>query len=150
MAIRQKAKTVLFLGLNEILNETFGHYQTDGFFNPEGEFSLVHIFSPNSNEELPPNINAKNEDEVKAFINEKLGLVSHNLLGDVPKDRIKIEILYHNEPKLRALNFLKESGADACVVATRGEQGVSGVFRESFAFYLVAHAPCDVLVLRPH
>lgn len=143
-------KIVLFLGLDDILNDNFDHYLSDGFFNIKSDFHLVHVLDNDVRKGFPPNINVENDEEVEKFIYEKFEKVAAKLWGDRgEKPHVEQAILFHKEPKLRALNYLKEQNANSCVVVTRGEQGVEGVFRDSFAYYLVAHAPCDVLVLRP-
>lgn len=145
-----QAKIVLFLGLDDILNNNFEHYLHDGFFNIGNEFHLVHILNHDDKGNFPAHVNQDSDEEVEKFIHEKFDGVALKLWGDSSqKPQVKKSIIYHKEPKLCALNHLKDEGASSCVVVTRGEQGVEGVFKDSFAYYLVAHAPCDVLVLRP-
>lgn len=143
-------KTVLFLGLNDILNDNFDHYLSDGFFNVNSHFVLVHILNSDAKSGFPAHIDTADDKAVEGFINEKFDRVSAMLWGDAErKPQVEKAIIYHSEPKLSAVNFLKESGANSCVTVTRGEQGAEGIFRDSFAYHLVANAPCDVLVLRP-
>ena len=145
-------KIVLFLGLNDILNSNFEHLLHDGLFNRENHFQLVHILDHDRLDGLPPQIDRESEKDIEAFIHEKFDSVVQKLWGhnlDQQGQNVEKAILFHKEPKLRAINYLKEEKADSCIVVTRGDQGVEGVFKDSFAYYLVAHAPCDVLVLRP-
>lgn len=149
MSMRKKKKTVLFLNIEELLEESFEHFVDDGLFNPDNYFILAHVFSPEIGEHLPPGVDKKDPDAINSFILEKLNSVASKIWDDPNPQWVEAEILYHQEPKLRAVNYLREVEADACVVATRGNQGVSNLFQESFAYYLVANAPCDVLILRP-
>lgn len=143
-------KTVLFLGLDDILNENFDHYLSDGFFNRTNHFVFVHILNNDAKKGFPPSVDINDDKAVEKFVNDKFDKVEELLWADSQeKPQIEKAILFHSDPKLRALNYLKETDASSCVVVTRGEQGVEGVFRDSFAYHLVAHAPCDVLVLRP-
>ena len=144
-------KIVLFLGLDDIINDNFEHYLHDGFFNLKNEFHFVHILDHDNKGSFPPSVNTDDDSAVEKFINDKFDGVAAKLWGDsAEKPKVEKSIIYHQEAKLRALNYLKEKNADSCVVVTRGEQGVEGVFKNSFAYYLVANAPCDVLVLRPN
>ncbi len=143
-------KTVLFLSLDDIVNDNFDHYKNDGFFNIDSHFILAHILNSDSKAGFPPSVDIKDDKAVEAFINEKFDKVADILWGDSDKKpQVEKAIIFHSEPKLSAVNYLKEVNADSCVTVTRGEQGAEGIFRDSFAYYLVAHAPCDVLVLRP-
>lgn len=147
--MKKRKKTVLFLNIEQLLGDSFEHFVEDGFFNPEGHYVLVHIFTPEIRSHLPAQVNKKDDEAVNAFILRKMFEVVERVWGEPSPNWVDVEVLYHKEPKLRAVNYLRDEEADSCVVATRGEQGVSGIFKDSFAYFLVANAPCDVLILRP-
>ncbi|MCF8058942.1 MAG: universal stress protein [Bacteriovoracaceae bacterium] len=148
--MKNRVTTVIFLGLNDILNENFDHYIHDGFLNLDSDFHLVHIMNKRSHMNFPTNIDVNDEAQVEEFINKKIDKVGALLWGDeAKKPEVKKVILFNSDPKLKAINYLNECKADSCVVITRGEQDVEGIFKDSFAYYLVAYAPCDVLVIRP-
>jgi len=145
----ERAKTVIFMGSEEIHNETFDHLLKDGFYNSTSTFVLVHILNDKSRASFPPSVDVRSDAEVEKYINQQFDKFEAKFIDEKTKPTVERMILLNKDTKLQAVNFLKESEADSCVVATRGEQGVSGVFSESMAYYLVAHAPCDVLVIRP-
>ena len=145
----ERAKTVIFMGSEEIHNETFDHLLKDGFYNGTSTFVLVHILNDKSRTSFPPSVDVRSDAEVEKYINQQFDKFEAKFIDEKTKPTVERMILLNKDTKLQAVNFLKESEADSCVVATRGEQGVSGVFSESMAYYLVAHAPCDVLVIRP-
>lgn len=149
--MENKTVTVIFIGLYDILNECFDNFLHDGFLNLESKFHLVHILNKNSVKYLPTNIDVKVAGEIEKYINNQMNKVSALLWGNQKvKPEVKKVILYHSEPKLKGINYLNDISANSCVVVTRGEQDIEGLFKNSFAYYLVAHAPCDVLVLRPN
>lgn len=149
--MKNRASTVIFLGLNDMLNESFDHYVHDGFLNLDSHFYLVHVYNKRSHINLPTNIDVKDDAQVEAYINGQMDKVGDRLWGDQKKKPdVEKVILFNNEPKLKSINYLNELKADSCVVVTRGEQDNEGIFKDSFAYYLVAYAPCDVLVLRPN
>jgi len=145
----ERAKTVIFMGSEEIHNETFDHLLKDGFYNGTSTFVLVHILNDKSRASFPPSVDVRSDAEVEKYINQQFDKFEAKFIDEKTKPTVERMIILNKDTKLQAVNFLKESEADSCVVATRGEQGVSGVFSESMAYYLVAHAPCDVLVIRP-
>lgn len=57
--------------------------------------------------------------------------------------------LHSTNSKEETVQYLRETNADIVVVLTRGLSGVKGFFSSSFADFLVRHAPCNVLVVRP-
>ncbi len=144
-----RAKTVIFMGPDEVHNEMFDHLLKDGFYNNTSTFVLVHILNDKSRENFPPSVDVKKDSEVEKYINTQFDKFEEKFVDEATKPKVERMILLNKDTKLQAVNFLKESKADSCVVATRGEQGLSGMFTDSMAYYLVAHAPCDVLVIRP-
>lgn len=145
----KRAKIVIFMGPDEVHNEVFDHLLKDGFYNNSSTFVLVHILNDKSRGCFPPSVDVKSEDEVEKYINIQFNKFEERFVDEENRPKIERMIILNKDTKLQAVNFLKESGADSCVVATRGEQGLSGMFTDSMAYYLVAHAPCDVLVIRP-
>ncbi len=140
----------LFLSGEEVADDSLLQYAHDGLFSGNNHFHLVHIVDEASLKSLPVNVDPNDEEAVRNFYDEKFSAFSEKMSQQCEKGlQMKRHILFHNQAKLHALHFLKEIKADSCVLATRGEQGVEGIFAESFSYYLVAHAPCDVLVVRP-
>ncbi len=137
------------MGPDEVHNEVFDHLLKDGFYNGTSTFVLVHILNDKSRSCLPPSVDTKSEDEVEKYINAQFDKFEEKFVDQTLKPKIERMIILNKDTKLQAVNFLKESGADSCVVATRGEQDLAGMFTDSMAYYLVAHASCDVLVIRP-
>ncbi len=137
------------MGPDEVHNETFEHLLKDGFYNNTSSFVLVHILNEKSKAKFPVNVDVKNEVEVEKYINAQFDKFENKFVDEKIQPKIERMILLNSDTKLQAVNFLKESEADSCVVATRGHHGMADIFMESMAYYLVAHAPCDVLVIRP-
>lgn len=142
---------VLFLSGEDKWDESLLQYANDGLFLQGNHLHLVHIVNEHSLKQLPSGVNVRDQDQVKAVFDKKFSQFQRQL-SETSQRKLKFSchLLFHKEAKLKALEFLKEVKADACVLATRGEQGVEGIFAESFSYYLVAHAPCDVLVIRPN
>ena len=145
----KRAKTVIFMGPEEVHQHTFEHLLKDGFYNDSSTFVLVHILNEKSKAQFPPSIDIKNEQEVEDYIYQQFSKFEEEFIDSDRRPKIEKEIILNSDTKLSAINFLKDSGADSCVVASSGEDDLGGAASHSSAFYLVAHAPCDVLVIRP-
>ncbi|MCO4795082.1 MAG: universal stress protein [Bacteriovoracaceae bacterium] len=112
---------------------------------------IVSVYNESMKECLPSNIvDPKDFDEIGKFAKAKLEDLKMELLpSGVESSSWHTEVVFNNDSKRVALEYLNERKASLAITATRGEQGISGVFKDSFAFYLVQHAPCDVYVVRP-
>lgn len=89
-------------------------------------------------------------DEITKFAKAKMEDLKMELLpSGVGSESWHTEIVFNNNTKKVALEYLKERKANLAITTTRGEQGITGFFKDSFAFYLVQHAPCDIYVVRP-
>ncbi len=62
---------------------------------------------------------------------------------------VEKKCFFSQSPKQRIKEYLEESKADLCVVATRGKHGIQGLFSSSFAEHLVKYSPCDLHIMRP-
>jgi nucleotide-binding universal stress UspA family protein len=65
------------------------------------------------------------------------------------KENVEKKCFFSQSPKQRIKEYLEESNADLCVVATRGKHGIQGLFSSSFAEHLVKYSPCDLHIMRP-
>jgi len=63
--------------------------------------------------------------------------------------KVEKKCFFSQSPKQRLKEYLEESKADLCVVATRGKHGIQGLFSSSFAEHLVKYSPCDLHIKRP-
>lgn len=72
-------------------------------------------------------------------LQERLGL----------EEKVEKKCFFSQSPKQRLKEYLEESKADLCVVATRGKHGIQGLFSSSFAEHLVKYSPCDLHIKRP-
>ena len=63
--------------------------------------------------------------------------------------QVEKKCFFDFEPQDRIRNYLKEVDAQLVVTASRGKHGIEGFFSSSFSDFLIKHAPCDVLVMRP-
>lgn len=89
-------------------------------------------------------------EQIEKYAKSRLEDIKLELLPDgVDSSGWYTEVIFNKDAKRVALEYLTERKADLAVTTTRGEQGISGFFKDSFAFYLVQHSPCDVYVVRP-
>lgn len=63
-----RAKTVIFVGVNELHNQSFEHLMKDGFYNSRLSFHLVHILNDKSRSQLPPSVDIKDSNAVENYI----------------------------------------------------------------------------------
>jgi nucleotide-binding universal stress UspA family protein len=110
---------------------------------------LVHIYNETCDEFLPVNIRNCDKKEIEAFISSTLTDLRDEIKPEGSTGQWFTQTLFHADVKLHSIDFLKEVSADLVVSATRGQHGPSGFFKDSFTYFLVEHAPCDVYVLRP-
>ncbi len=112
---------------------------------------LVHIFNEKSKKHLPQEIQNKDFTEIENYVIQKLHRLTDDLLPghhNRSEERHSHCIFNINE-KIKILDYLKEIKADLVISPTQGKQGIEGIFKDSFCFWLVEHAPCDVFVIRP-
>lgn len=113
--------------------------------------TLLTIYNEKMSNELPSHIVDKHDfPDIENHILSLLEEVKKNLIpSDVDPLSWKTVCLFNADTKRVSVEFLQEQKADIAIVATRGEQGIEGLFKDSFTFYLVESAPCDVYVIRP-
>ena len=112
---------------------------------------FVHIFSERSKKDLPLSVDSHDFEDVKHFVMDRLKELCTELVPSHhnENDERHCHCLFNSSEKIKVLDYLEEVKADLVITSTKGEQGLEGVFKESFSFWLVEHAPCDVLVVRP-
>jgi nucleotide-binding universal stress UspA family protein len=118
------------------------------FLKTAEKVHIVHIYNERSDKFLPLEIGKTDKTAIERYINGELENLKKEISEDA-KGEWFCQTLYNADAKLKSVDFLKEVNADLVILATRGLQGLEGVFKDSFAFYLVENAPCDVYVLRP-
>jgi nucleotide-binding universal stress UspA family protein len=64
------------------------------------------------------------------------------------KTDFEAKVFLDANPKEKVLQLVSELKANLIVTTTKRRSGVANLFHSSFSSHLVAHAPCDVLVLR--
>ncbi|GAB4018168.1 MAG: hypothetical protein Fur0010_19200 [Bdellovibrio sp.] len=112
--------------------------------------TFLHVYNQNTEADLPFDIkNMNDKSEVEKVIKQKMNDLKHKIAGQETPASWFTQVIYHSDAKLETLEFLKQVSADLVVVATRGGHGATGVFKNSFASYLVEYSPCDVYVIRP-
>lgn len=112
---------------------------------------IVTVYNESMKGSLPSHIvDPTDHEEITNFAKSKMEDLKMELLpSGVGSESWHTEVVFNNDTKRVALEYLTERKANLAITATKGEQGISGVFKDSFAFYLVQHAPCDVYVVRP-
>ena len=112
------------------------------------EVFFLHVTDKKDEHFLPVTIEKNDEkayDEyVQKFIEDLKKEICQNFKG-----KAQTRVIHNSNTKLRSVQFLREVNADLVVVSTRGEQGVSNFFSDSFTFWVIQEGPCDVLVLKP-
>ena len=110
--------------------------------------SLVHIYNKESQSSFLPckNGHTLTLEDVEKHVTKKLSKFRELLHLDT---EIEIKVIFNRDAKIKVLEYLEQNKTDLVVVSTRGEMGVEGLFKNSFSFWLVEHAPCDVYVVRP-
>ena len=100
--------------------------------------------------------------EVHPVLSGSLDVVWRNLLVERHKyvEDVSCELLgkgltidstvIEGDPRDGLLDAARKSGADLLVVGSHGRSGLSKWFMGSVSSHVVAHAPCNVLVVRPH
>lgn len=112
---------------------------------------IMTVYNEKMKASLPSHIvDHSDHDEISKYAKAKMEDLKMELLpSGVGSESWHTEIVFNNDTKKVALEYLKERKANLAITTTRGEQGITGFFKDSFAFYLVQHAPCDVYVVRP-
>ncbi|MBT3979944.1 MAG: universal stress protein [Bacteriovoracaceae bacterium] len=113
---------------------------------------LINYFNESFRKYLPVNLQGEKDlTVIRDFIAKDLDNLRDEITANHNVDIkiIKNECLLGNDCNITAIEHLEKVDADLVIVATRGEQGAKGLFKESFSFFLTESAPCDVLVLRP-
>ena len=112
---------------------------------------LLSVYNDKLAKYLPCSIvNKEDFQEVEQYARSRMEELRDELMpSDADPAQWPIEVVFNNDIKHVAIEFLRNHQADLAVTSTRGHQGIQGIFKDSFAFYLVQHAPCDVYVVRP-
>ena len=112
---------------------------------------LVSVYNDKLAKYLPCSIvNKEDFNEVEKYARSRMEELKDELKpSDADPARWHVDVVFNNDIKHIAVEFLRNHQADLAVTSTRGHQGINGIFKDSFAFYLVQHAPCDVYVVRP-
>lgn len=101
------------------------------------EFGMTEVPDEKSYQEMIPSL--------ESFLRTQAAvIVPHEFVGRV---HYRVEKAFDPEEEMTKL--LSEIHADVLVVGTRGKNGIFAIFDRSFSQYMVKHAPCDVLVVRP-
>ena len=113
--------------------------------------SIVSVYNEKMAKYLPCHIvDKKDFNEIQQSIEVILKDLRDKIIPvDANPAHWHVEVIFNNDVKHMAVEFLRNRNADLAIISTRGFQGISGFFEDSFAFYMVQHAPCDVHVLRP-
>lgn len=112
---------------------------------------FIHIYNERSKKYLPSTIDTNNFEEIENHVVQKLHELADELIhGHLNKSEQRhSHCLFNNDAKIKILDYLTRVKADLVIASTRGEQGLEGFFTDSYCNWLVEHAPCDVLVVRP-
>ena len=140
---------VIEVSMEDSLLDQLKYLQNSPILKFADQVHFIHIYNDQSDTKFPVNIDSKSNSEVEKYISDKLKGLMDDLKPDDVKGEWFFKVLFHSDYKLHTLQFLKEVKADLVVLATRGEQGIQGMFKDSLSFYLAENSPCDVYILRP-
>jgi nucleotide-binding universal stress UspA family protein len=145
------SNVVIEVSLDEGCLENLLSLKRSPIFKNAEQVSLVSVYNDSMVNLLPCNIvNKEDFDEIKSVLESRLSELRDELIpSDVDPARWHVEVILSKDVKHCAIEFLRNRKADLAITSTRGHQGITGIFKDSFAFYLVQHAPCDVYVIRP-
>lgn len=138
------------VSLNEDLLEDLKSYKDYELLNHADNVYFVHIYNQRSEQNLPDDVKGKDFDSIREYVLGELHKVAEALVpGHKNKDSDRhSQCIFMSDEKISILDYLDEVEADLVIAETRGEQGVTGIFKDSYCFWLVEHAKCDVLVLK--
>jgi nucleotide-binding universal stress UspA family protein len=142
---------VVLVSLDSQTSDDLKGLSAHPFLKETDNVYFLNIFNKRSEKHLPLNIDTKNREQVEEYITGVLKDIREATVnGHQNKNSTKhSRVFFDNNDKNRVLEYLSEIDADLVIVTTRGEQGVEGIFADSYSYWLVAHAPCDVFVIRP-
>ena len=142
---------VISVSMDEGLIEELSELKNFNLLKSADNIHLIHIYNKKSKYKLPLSVNHEDFEEVEKYVVDKLHAISDDLMpGHKNKDGDRHSLcVFNGNEKIKILEYLKENQADLIIASTRGEQGLTGLFKDSFSFWLTEHAPCNVLIIRP-
>lgn len=124
------------------------------FNNPQIKLHMLHVFetkvyAPDFYAVLfpTPDQYPQIDESAKMLMKGKVDKLADR--SSFPQD-IHYAVIHSVNPKEAALDYLKENNIDLAVIPTRGLTGMKNLLSSSFANFMNHHAPCSVLVVRPH
>jgi hypothetical protein len=142
---------VLSVNMDESSINEFRKLKNSQNLRAADNIHLIHIYNDKLKSNLPFSVNPDDFSEIEAYVTDRLHELTDELLpGHVNKvgDRHSLCVFNASE-KLEIINYLDKVGADLVIVSTRRVKGLEGLSNNSFSFWLVEHAPCNVLIIRP-
>ena len=141
---------VIEVSLDKDCLQMLKHLKNSPVLENAKKVTLLHVYNDKTDIHLPMDLKNKHDKtEVETAIKKAMNQVRDEIVPTGDCDHWFTQVIYHSDAKLETLQFLKQVAADLVVVATRGNHGATGVFKDSFANYLMEYSPCDVYVLRP-
>jgi hypothetical protein len=148
--MRNFKNIVVTISLDQKSQHSLNKLQESTLFSQADNIYFVHIFTEKSRQFLNTTEINQSRENLKERITEKLTQLAHMAAPghENTSGRPLGQCLFGANEKMKIIDFLKEVESDLVVSRTRGEQGIEGVFKSSFCFWLVEHAPCDVYIIR--
>ena len=142
---------VLCAGLNDESIDLLATLKNSPLLNSAENISIVHCFEIQlyTSDLIAPYVFPTKDKypEIEEATLRLLDGLREKLQVDTSKTQLKC--FFSESPKKKIKEYLEETHADLCVVATRGKHGIRGLFSSSFADHLLKYSPCDIHVLRP-
>ena len=137
---------VIEVSLEEKLLDQLKSLASNPILENAKNIHLVSIINDSMKSMLP--LNLESEKQQRNYL-EELHQKLQASFGLKDNSKFQSHFHYSNDEKIIALKFLEQNQSDLVVTATRGNNGIKGVFQNSFTEFLIENSPCDVYVVRP-
>lgn len=136
---------VVFMSMEEEANKTVMDKIAKYNLSSEATFHFVHVVELTVHAYILPVMMMPLEEEhpeMERKILEKM----NNITSGVKNNKI-VKCYFSEDPKYRALEYLKSVDADLAITLKQERKGLDGLFSSSFSEYLIKTTKSDVLVL---
>jgi len=142
---------VLSVSMDELSIKNFSELKNSHNLGLADNIHFIHIYNEKLIHNLPSSLDCSDFGNVESYVVEKL----HDLAKDLIPNHINEKgdrhslCIFNSSEKIEILNYLERVCADLVIVSSRNEHVLEGLSPNSFSYWLIEHAPCNVLVLRP-
>ena len=87
-------------------------------------------------------------EKIEESVEEVLKGIEKEIGENFKNISIKRKCLITNDSREAMSEYVRENSISRMYIATMGKHGISGLFKSSFAEYMVRHASCELLIIR--